>query len=206
MRICTAVLSSEYHEVSRHFKECPLYVRAKSQRRISAQFVAGIWPRLLMLVRASLACTTGAGGFSISPRLCFRLAVKESQAEPLIMEIIAYSATPPSVLDGGVAVTDSTVVEAMKHRQKKLQEMFQSGVVSPHEKLPDGSTLLHVSCFQKMMSRLLTCLEVVIRKCREMWPVVKGVLRDGVIDQVVELLRMLVVAGVPVDDVDMDQA
>ena len=41
---------------------------------------------MLLLVRASLACTTGAGGLSISPWLTFRLVVERSPAADLIEE------------------------------------------------------------------------------------------------------------------------
>lgn len=143
LRVGTAVLLNEYYEASRHFKDCPLYVRSKAQRRLTAQFRAGIWPRLPMLVRASLACTTGAGGFSISPHLSFHVTVEESQAARTI-ELMMDAASAPREYKGR-PIGDNVVVGFLESQREDLRRGFERGEVSPFERLPDGSTLLHVS-------------------------------------------------------------
>lgn len=42
--------------------------------------------------------------------------------------------------------------------------------------------------------------------CRKIFPLDKGKRRDQIIHQIIELMKMLVLAGVPVDEVDIDQA
>ena len=135
MKLGTAILSSEYSEASRHFTICPLYVASRAERRFSAQLFAGIGPYLPMLVHASLTCTTGAGGFSISPQLSFRLAADP----PVRVEIIIFGYSP---YQGSMTIEELDYTMEKLHR--RVQQALRSGELSPYNKLADGSTLLHV--------------------------------------------------------------
>ena len=143
LRLGTGVLVNQYNEASRHFTDCPLYAKSKAERRFCAYFSTGVWPRVPMRVRASLAYTTGAGGFSISPHLSLRIAVKDSKASNVIIMSILRAARP--ALDSKPLPTDDEVIETMESGQRDLQRLFRSGEASPFDQHPCGSTLLHVS-------------------------------------------------------------
>lgn len=141
VRLGKAILSNDYHEASMHFECCPLHVKTKAQRRISAQLCAGVWSRLSVLVRASLSCTTGAGGFSISPQLSFHLVVQNHPAAQVITKLfiddsVRYIGSQISLIDW---------IKLIASAESRILQMFQDGEVSPFDRLPDGSTLLHVS-------------------------------------------------------------
>lgn len=132
-----AVLSQEYHEASRHVPGCPLYVRSKAQGLLVAQFPARVSHRLSVLVRAGLGWTTGAGVFSISPQLNFRMTVERSPAMDEIDRM--FTTGFEKRLTGREAVKKVTTAE------RRILNMFQNREASPLDRLPDGSNLLHVS-------------------------------------------------------------
>ena len=135
MKLGTTILSSEYSEASRQFTTCPLYVASRAERRFSARFRAGIGPYLPMLVHASLTCATGAGGFSISPQLSFRLA-----ADPPVAIYTIIPGFSPYQRFTTLRELDYT----MEKLQRRVQQALRSREISPYNKLANGSTLLHV--------------------------------------------------------------
>lgn len=146
LHIGEVVLFKESHESSRHAPSCPFYVPLKAQRRVGARFRAGVWSQLSVLVQASLACTTGAGGFSISPQLCFRMTVpSNSRAYRLILEAALPEATL-CFLDPLRSLPDAELAQKTATIRRTILKMFQTGEASPNDQLPDGSNLLHVCC------------------------------------------------------------
>lgn len=96
---------------------------------------ASVWSQLSVLVHASLSCAAGAGGLSISPWLSFQLAVHKNPGEQVIRDAFSL-ANPPSGAD---------MVKLVASAEGMILDMFKSREVSPFDRLPDGSTLLHVS-------------------------------------------------------------
>ena len=128
------VLSNESEVISRHSPNCPFYAQTKTiQRRVGVRFHTRVWPQLFVLVQASLACTTGAGGFSISSPLSFSMTVKSSPARAVI------EALKP---------TDSNadIIKGLATAERRILKMFQAKEASPHDRFLDGSNLLHVCC------------------------------------------------------------
>lgn len=135
LNLGVAVLFHEYREASRHVAGCPLYVQSKAQRLLAAQFPARFSSKLSVLVRAGLGWTTGAGVFSISPQLNFRMTVEWS---PAVDEIERMFAT-----DLGERPTGAEAIKAVTTAERRILRMFQDREASPHDRLPNGSNLLH---------------------------------------------------------------
>lgn len=127
------LLSDEHEETSRHLPNCPLYKTSKAQRRVTARITVSIWSRLSVLVQASLACTTGAGGFSISPQLAFRMVV--SWESPVANAICA-----PFLKSRLASETD--IVKELAVAKRTILNMFRTGEASPYEQFEDGSNIL----------------------------------------------------------------
>lgn len=128
----------EHYEVSRHFPSCPFYaMSSRAQRRVRAQLSAGVWRRFSVWVQASFTCTTGAGSFSISPHLSFRTTVKDSPAQTEIDDAFPMWLSPDR---------RTSVAKRVATAERRILKMFQTGEASPHDRFPDGSTLLHACC------------------------------------------------------------
>lgn len=135
IHIAGAFLSNEHCEVSKHFKSCPFYSASKeARRRMSVSFGTITWPQLSVLVQASLTCTTGAGGFSISPHLSFRTIIKDCPAEKEIIKFIN---------ERMFSMSGADVVKSLDILERKIWKMFQAGETSPHYQFPNGTNLLH---------------------------------------------------------------
>lgn len=132
-----AVLFNECQEVSRHFPNCPFYAQTKTvQRRVGAQFRTRVWSQLFVLVQASLVCTTGAGGCSISSPLSFRMTVENSPARAEIDALNWLNQEVPG----------AELIKRLATAERRILKMFQAKEASPHDRFLDGSNLLHVRC------------------------------------------------------------
>lgn len=137
VRLGGTVLSNEYYKVSRHSPYCPLYTRSKAQRRVSARLRVGLWSRIPILVEASIACTTGAGGFSISPQLSFRMTVDwRSPAVVAIEKTFPWDVVP----------CETDMVKKVAAAERTILNLFRAGEASPYDQLPFGWNLLHARC------------------------------------------------------------
>ena len=129
-----AVLSNEYQEVSRHSPHCQFYTQTKTvQRRVGARFYARVWSQLSVLVQASLVCTAGAGGFSISSPLSFLMTVENSPARAEIKALNYWA-------------SNAELIKSLMTAERRILKMFQAKEASPHDRFLDGSNLLHVRC------------------------------------------------------------
>lgn len=134
--IGSIVLYGKYYEASRHSISCPLYTRSQMQNSIGTRFHVTIRRNLSILVEASLSCTRGAGGFSISPRLNFQLAVRRSPATILFNDFILKKLT--------TSQSSEDLVKQLVLVERELLKLFRDRLVSPYERLPNGETHLHV--------------------------------------------------------------
>ena len=131
-------LSYQNHEISRHFPNCPFYTtKSESQTRVDAQVGIGVLSRLSLLVQASLLCTTGAGGLSISPHLSFRMTVKESPARKEISKIKWF------IMEERRPISDTEMIKMLATAERKILRMFQAGEASPQDRSAIGENLLH---------------------------------------------------------------
>lgn len=129
----SAVLSNDCEETSRHLPNCPLYTKSKVKRRVTARLTVSIWTRVSLLVQTSLACTTGAGGLSISPQLGFRMVV--GWDSPAVIAIIGTSSPL-----GQQYEPESEKRFAAAGR--RILNLFRTGEASPHDQFADGSNIL----------------------------------------------------------------
>ena len=145
-----AMISNEHQEISRHSPSCPFYTQTKTvQRRVGARFHTRVWSQLFVLVQTSLACTTGAGGFSISLPLSFSMTVKDSPARAVIQ------ALSPSD-------SNAELIKGLATAERRILKMFQAKEASPHDRFLDGSNLLHVCCLI-IWKHSMASVNVVIR-------------------------------------------
>lgn len=134
VRLGGTVLSNEYYKVSRHSPHCPLYTRSKAQRRVSAQLRVGLWFRIPVLVEASIAFATGAGGLSINPQLSFHMTV--GMGSPAVVAI-------EEAFSWDVVLCETDMIKRVAAAERRIQNLFQAGEVSPYDQLPNGWNLLH---------------------------------------------------------------
>ena len=130
-------LSYQNHEISRHFPNCPFYTKPEIQTRVNTQVGIGVLSRLSLLVQASLLCTTGAGGVSISPNLSFRMTVKDSPASKEIEKITSF------ILREKTPISDAEMIKMLATAERKILRMFQAGKASPQDRCASGDNLLH---------------------------------------------------------------
>ncbi|MBE3043943.1 hypothetical protein IMZ48_15495 [Candidatus Bathyarchaeota archaeon] len=135
-------LAFEHHETSRHFPSCPFYkMSSKSERRVGTRLRVGVWGQISVWVQASFTCTTGAGAFSISPNLSFRMVVEGSPASNEIMKMVArvyYLQRKQQ--------PETEIVKRLATAERRILRMFHEGKASPHDRDTGGQNLQHV-CF-----------------------------------------------------------
>lgn len=122
--------------LSEHSPGCMWY-KSQNHKQIAVSFGLAMSKTLGFLVEASLAYKVGAGGFSISPNLHFKLRVETCPARELAEEFFGqYDSAPLSNIDDfdkGVSLLE-----------RQIMMLFQDGRSSPHYRYSGGSTLLHV--------------------------------------------------------------
>jgi hypothetical protein len=116
--------------ISIHDPQCPL---SALQNTVTNLQLRATLCSLILRSRVSLSLTLAYGaGFSIKQSLeCHRVVSRGSPVFSLIHDLVKSSS--------------NTTEEVFSGEVDKLLEIFQEGQASPHDRLPDGSTLLHVS-------------------------------------------------------------
>ncbi|KNG90108.1 hypothetical protein ANOM_002095, partial [Aspergillus nomiae NRRL 13137] len=118
--------------VSPHRPLCP--VNAKSMKLTTTYTRAVLCTTLLNYsVKLSFTVTSGAGGFSISPKLEFHAIVTEDSPSFTFIRHLIFC-----------CFRQSLGVEAPVAYSQTLAQMFQDGAASPSDTLANGMTLLHM--------------------------------------------------------------
>ena len=125
-----------------HGRNCPFYRPSQKTNEVGVHFsYCGLW--LARAVRASLAITTGAGGFSISPDVSFSPVVpSDSPAFTLLRRSF-----PNFTLLRRSSPDRSTAIDLHQHFEKQVRQLellFRDGKASPYDLDQDGNTILHV--------------------------------------------------------------
>ncbi|KAH7140299.1 hypothetical protein B0J13DRAFT_557494 [Dactylonectria estremocensis] len=133
LRVGTFHAYAQQRDVSRHSKACTFYMPRK-HTSVGLRFELSFPEVVSYSVDMSLSYTTGAGGFSISPKLNAVQVVKHSPAFALIDGIFNFhsSLTLPDNHHEQVAVTGNQILS-----------LFQTGQASPHDRDIFGNTILH---------------------------------------------------------------
>lgn len=113
-----------------HDPRCPL---SPLQNTVTDLQLRATLCSLFLRSKVSLSMTLVYGaGFSIKQSLeCHRVVSRDSPVFSLIRDLVKSSS--------------NTTEEVFSGKVDKLLKIFQQGQASPHDRLPDGSTLLHVS-------------------------------------------------------------
>ncbi len=128
---------SKTQETSRHSPGCHLYFASQRRRSVGSRFSIAVNHTLSVLVEISLFCTTGAGGFSIGPKLNYMVLIEKSPAKDLLDLLW-------SNLMGAHAVQEA--LQVIESTELGLLELYQNRRASPHERDSNGKTHLQVSC------------------------------------------------------------
>lgn len=118
-------------EESRHSKDCAFYLPQK-RTSIGLRFELSLRQIASHLIDLSLSYTTGAGGFSISPKLNAVRVVLYSPAFKLIDDLCLTS-WPPEKYHERATVTGNQILS-----------LFQNGQASPHDRNIYGNNILNV--------------------------------------------------------------
>jgi len=139
---CTCrVIRQEYHMLQRpvvlslerqyrHDRSCPFWLPESCAVNFSfglilSYLIFGLKLRMLIVLSA------GAGTFSLTPSLTCSQIVSESSSAAFKVIATMTSADPSK--------------RAVRYNLAELSRIFQSGESSPHDRLGNGQTLLHVS-------------------------------------------------------------
>ena len=117
------------NEAHYHDTNCPLWTSGSHEMTIGFGMIL-CYLILGLKLRLFMQLSIGSGTFSIMPSLSFRRIVTEesSPAFRLIRDMLHHSDELGSL-----------------NRSTELTQIFQTRQASPHERLKDGTTLLHVS-------------------------------------------------------------
>jgi len=129
------VLYGKRVKAVKHWPGCPFHNITRTTGRVGARIQVALCRGLSLLVDATLCCTTGAGGFSIGPKLNYKVIVESSPAFDIIFDLYRLFITTPRTFS----------IQSIELAESRILALYREGLVAPYEQNKYGYTHLHVS-------------------------------------------------------------